>query len=52
MSDQNNTKIKICIVTSSLGKGGAQKSSSVLSVLLDSLGYEVYIVSILGNIDY
>ena len=52
MSDQKSAKIKICIVTSSLGKGGAQKSSSTLSIVLDSLGYEIYIVSILDYIDY
>ena len=52
MSDQKSAKIKICIVTSSLAKGGAQKSSSTLSIVLDSLGYEVHIVSILDSIDY
>ena len=52
MSDQKSAKIKICIVTSSLAKGGAQKSSSTLSIVLDSLGYEIYIVSILDYIDY
>lgn len=52
MSKLKNIKIKICIVTSSLGKGGAQKSSAALSIVLDTLGYEVHIVSILDNIDY
>ena len=45
-------KKKICIVTSSLGKGGAEKSSGVLSILLDNLGYEVHVISILNTIDY
>ena len=45
-------KKKICIVTSSLGKGGAEKSSAVLSILLDNLGYEVHIISVLNLIDY
>ena len=52
MSNTKKAKIKICIVTSSLGKGGGQKSSAVLSILLDSLGYDVHIVSILDTIDY
>jgi glycosyltransferase involved in cell wall biosynthesis len=52
LSNLEKTKIKVCIVTSSLGKGGAQKSSAVLSILLDSLGCEVHIVSILDTIDY
>lgn len=46
------TKKKICIITSSLGKGGAEKSSAVLSILLDNLGYEVHVISVLNFIDY
>tara|TARA_B110000259_G_scaffold74613_1_gene87797 strand:+ start:7193 stop:8296 length:1104 start_codon:yes stop_codon:yes gene_type:complete len=52
LSNSKKAKVKICIVTSSLGKGGAEKSSAVLSVLLNSLGYEVHIVSVLDVIDY
>ena len=52
MSDTNTIKKKICIVTSSLGKGGAEKSSAVLSALLHNLGYEVHIISVLNTIDY
>ena len=52
MSYPNIAKKKICIVTSSLGKGGAEKSSAVLSILLDNLGYEVHVISILNRIDY
>lgn len=52
MSNPEKAKIKVCIVASSLGKGGAQKSSAVLSILLDSLGYEVHVVSVLDTIDY
>lgn len=52
MSYTNIAKKKICIVTSSLGKGGAEKSSAVLSILLDNLGYEVHVISILNRIDY
>lgn len=52
MNNPTTIKKKICIVTSSLGKGGAEKSSSVLSILLDNLGYEVHVISILNRIDY
>ena len=52
MSTLSTAKKKICIVTSSLGKGGAEKSSAVLSILLDNLGYEVHVISILNRIDY
>lgn len=43
---------KICIVTSSLGKGGAEKSSALLSVMLSEIGYEVYVVTVLKDVDY
>jgi glycosyltransferase involved in cell wall biosynthesis len=52
LSPSNTAKKKICIVTSSLGKGGAEKSSAVLSTLLHNLGYEVHIISVLNTIDY
>jgi glycosyltransferase involved in cell wall biosynthesis len=43
---------KIAIVVSSLGKGGAEKSSALLSILLSDLGYDVHIISVLDNIEY
>jgi len=49
---QRNNKKKICIVTSSLGKGGAEKSSALLSVMLSDAGYNVHIVCILNIITY
>ena len=49
---QNNDKKKICIVVSSLGKGGAEKSSAISSCMLSDLGYDVSIVTILDEIDY
>ena len=48
---QNNNK-KICIVASSLGKGGAELSSATLSFILSNLGFEVHIVTVLPAIDY
>ncbi|MGY0393089.1 glycosyltransferase [Bizionia sp. KMM 8389] len=46
------TNKKICIVASSLGKGGAERSSAQLSIMLYELGYEVHIVTVLNNIDF
>lgn len=43
---------KICIVVSSLGEGGAEKSGALLSVMLHNLGHDIYIVSVLDHIDY
>lgn len=43
---------KICIVVSSLGKGGAEQSAAMLSVMLHNLGHDIYIVSVLDHIDY
>ena len=43
---------KICIVVSSLGGGGAERSSALLSEMLFELGYIVHIISVLDNVDY
>lgn len=43
---------KVCIVVSSLGIGGAERSSALLSEILYDIGYEVHIVSVLNHIDY
>lgn len=48
---QNNNK-KICLVASSLGKGGAERCVAVLSRMLNKLGYNVHIVIFLNIIDY
>lgn len=49
---QNTNKKKICIVVSSLGRGGAERSSALLSVMLNNLGHEVHIISVLNYIEY
>ncbi|MFP4845466.1 glycosyltransferase [Winogradskyella sp. PE311] len=46
------TTKKICIVVSSLGGGGAEKSSAILSELLFDMGFDIHIVSVLDQIDY
>lgn len=43
---------KICIVSTSLGKGGAERFSALLSEMLTGLGYEVHILIINNDIDY
>lgn len=43
---------KICIVTTSLGIGGSERSSALLSILLSKLKYEVHIVTTKNIIDY
>ena len=50
MSKSNNKKI--CIVAQSLSKGGAERSSALLSKMLFSLGYDVHIVTVLSGVDY
>ncbi len=46
------TAKKICIVVHSLGGGGAERSSALLSEILYELGYDIHIVSVLDIIDY
>lgn len=48
---QNNNK-KICLVVSSLGKGGVERSTALNSIMLYNLGYNVHIVTLLNNIEY
>ncbi len=43
---------KICIVVSSLGGGGAERSSALLSEIFYHLDFEVHIVTVLDKIDY
>ena len=45
-------KKKVCIVVTSLGRGGAERSSALLSIMLDNLGYNLHIVSVLNDIEY
>ncbi|AXP81728.1 PglA protein [Mariniflexile rhizosphaerae] len=46
--------MKICIVTPSLGFGGAERSAAMQSIMLSEMGYEVHIVLIsnLKSYDY
>lgn len=42
----------ICIITSSLMKGGAERSAAIQSQILNSLGFNVFIVSVLKGVEY
>lgn len=48
----NSLKKKICIVSISLSKGGAERSTSLLSKMLHDLGHEVYLVILTDKISY
>ena len=50
--NRNDKKIKICIVTISLSKGGAERSTALLSKMLHSSGFEVHLVTLNDAIDY
>lgn len=39
-------------MVSSLGKGGAERSGALLTTLLADLGHDIYVVSVLNDIDY
>ena len=43
---------KICIVGTSLGKGGAERSTAILSQMLSKLKYEVHVLVTKNIIEY
>ena len=45
-------KKKICIVATCLSQGGAERSSALLSKMLDGLGHEIHIVTVLSGVEY
>lgn len=45
-------KIKVCIVSVSLAKGGLERSCANLSILLSDYGYDVHLVTLNDDIDY
>ena len=46
-----SAKIKVCLVATSLGRGGAERSCAMLSQMLDSLDFEVHIVILQDKVD-
>ncbi|MBS7788109.1 glycosyltransferase [Flavobacterium sp. CYK-55] len=47
-----NAKIKIAIVSHSLGVGGAERFAGTLSYMLESLGYEIHNIIVNDSVDY
>src|SRR5690606_17001722 len=45
-------RMKVCLVAISLGRGGAERSTALLSQMLTMKGYEVHIVILTDLIDY
>ncbi|WP_298498878.1 glycosyltransferase [uncultured Algibacter sp.] len=43
---------KICIVTTSMGKGGAERFSAILSQMITKFGYDVHIVTTKNEVNY
>ena len=43
---------KICLITDSLSKGGAEQMTAKLSRAFHNFGYEVYIITLKDQIDY
>ncbi len=48
----NKEKKKVCLVTLSLANGGAEKSTALLSEMLQTKGYDVHIVTLMDEIVY
>jgi glycosyltransferase involved in cell wall biosynthesis len=48
----SQTRKKICIVTASLGLGGAERASAIQSIMFYNLGYEVSIVTVKSGVSY
>ncbi|NNF76139.1 MAG: glycosyltransferase [Flavobacteriaceae bacterium] len=49
---QNKNKKKICLIVSSLGKGGAERSAGLLSIALHQSGHDVTLVTVLNHIEF
>jgi hypothetical protein len=50
--NRNGKKIKVCIVTISLSKGGAERSTALLSRMLSAENFDVFLVTLNDVIDY
>ncbi len=51
-SKQPSTQIKVCLVAISLGRGGAERSTALLSQMLTEKGFNVTIVILYDVVDY
>ena len=44
--------MKVAIVAISLSKGGAERSTALLSKILDSKGLDVHLITLTDSVDY
>ncbi|HLS12138.1 MAG TPA: glycosyltransferase [Flavobacteriaceae bacterium] len=52
VNNNANQNVRVCIVTISLGKGGAERSTAILSTMLSHIGFDVTIITLTNLIDY
>ncbi len=52
MSHKTDQHFKVCLVTISLSKGGAERSCAMLSQMLFDKGHEVHIITLNNSIDF
>lgn len=48
----SQTRKKICIISTSLDNGGAERSSAMQSIIFSNLGYDVFIVTVKSGVAY
>lgn len=52
VNNNANQNVRVCIITISLGKGGAERSTAILSTMLSHIGFDVTIITLTNLIDY
>ena len=52
VNNNANQNVRVCIVTISLGKGGAERSTAILSTMLSHIGFDVTIITLTNLLDY
>lgn len=52
VNNNSNQNVHVCIVSISLGEGGAERSTALLSTMLTNLGFGVTIVTLTNRINY
>jgi glycosyltransferase involved in cell wall biosynthesis len=46
------SRLKVAVICISLARGGAEKSTAILTKLLDALGHEVHVITITNQVEY
>lgn len=52
VNNNSNQNVHVCLVSISLGEGGAERSTALLSTMLIDLGFRVTIVTLTNRINY